>query len=116
VPLALRQPFSSNNLPADLCMHACLLSSLDDEQISCEEQRGSRLKFKAWVIAMQVRGMRHPLLLQRSLPPLPPIPLTGPQDLDTNFLDMAVSGRAPAHNPAEGSPSQAILRHALTPL
>lgn len=64
---------------------------------------------------MQVRGMRHPLLLQRSLPPLPPTPLARPQDLDTSFLDMATPSRAPAHNPPEGSPAQ-VLPQALTPL
>ncbi|CAL8471247.1 g10789 [Coccomyxa elongata] len=59
---------------------------------------------------VQVEGMRHPLLLQRSLPPLPPIPLSPAQDLDTSFLDLVgpPSSSTPVEAPAEAPKPEAL--------
>lgn len=61
----------------------------------------------------QVRGMRHPLLLQRSLPPLPPLLLAAAQDLDTSFLDMAgpLGSSVPAQAPPVAREAQVLLSY-----
>ena len=68
-------------------------------------------------IGMQVEGMRHPLLLQRSLPRLPPIPLTPAQDLDTSFLDLVgpPSSSTPVEAPPETSKPEVLLRLSRSP-
>lgn len=62
--------------------------------------------------------MRHPLLLQRSLPRLPPIPLTPAQDLDTSFLDLvgASGSSTPLEAPPEASKPEVLLRLYREPL
>ena len=73
--------------------HACLLGC----SAGTGPWRGQPLYWQAvgaaalpW-LCVQVCGMRHPLLLQRSLPRLPAPPVSAPADFDfeTSHLDLA---------------------------
>ena len=56
------------------------------------------------VSIMQVRGMRHPLLLQKSLAPLPELPSAASNDVELSYLDSFLPGAdVPSQAPSQVS-------------
>lgn len=53
----------------------------------------------------QVMGMRHPLLLQKALPPLPELPSAACEDVELSYLDSFGAPGADVQRQSQPEPS-----------